>query len=395
MKKITDLNLKELNVLIRVDFNVPVNENKVLDIYRIEQSKKTIQYCLDNGACVILMSHLGRPKNNQDTKYSMEPILLVLEELFENDIYFSNDCISNNAIEFSNQLVPGEIHLLENLRFYEQEKNNDTSFAKRLSEHADIYINDAFGVCHREHSSNCAILKYFDKNSTGYGFLIDREISYLKKILINPPKPFTVILGGAKIDDKILMIENMLNNICNLIIGGKMAFAFLKANGEKVGGVKVDKKNENIAKEIIIKAKKRNVNIYLPKDFVCVENIDNQEKTNIKNIQSLSELDLGYDIGPESSLLFDHIITDSNCILWNGPMGMFEKHQFATGTDSVATSIGKTKANNTLSLIGGGDTASAVRSGNLKYSFTHISTGGGACLMILSGKNNKVIREIV
>ena len=197
------------------------------------------------------MSHLGRPKNIVDKKYSLEPILFVLEEMFENDIYFSDDCISSNAINFSNELIPGEIHLLENLRFYRQEKNNDVEFARSLSEHADIFINDAFGVCHREHASNCAILNFFDHNTSGFGFLINSEISYLKKILVKPPKPFTLILGGAKIDDKILMIENILHNTDNILIGGKMAFSFLNAKGENVGGANVDKENETIAKNII------------------------------------------------------------------------------------------------------------------------------------------------
>ncbi len=395
MKKITDIDMKGMNVLIRVDFNVPIVENKVTDIYRIEQAKKTIQYCIDQGASVILISHLGRPKNILDKKYSLEPILFVLEKMFDNDIYFSDDCISTKAINFSNELMPGEIHLLENLRFYNQEKNNDATFARSLSEHADIFINDAFGVCHREHASNCAILNFFDHNTSGYGFLIQSEISYLKKILLNPPKPFTVILGGAKIDDKILMIENMLQNTDNLLIGGKMAFSFLKAKGENVGGVNVDEENVIIAKDIMDKAKQKNVKIYLPKDFVCVENDSNEEVWSIKKLVNLCKYDFGYDIGPETSLLFDKVIVSSKCILWNGPMGRFEMHQFATGTDSVANSVGKIREKNALSVIGGGDTASAVNSRDLRNNFNHISTGGGASLMILSGKKNKIIMEIL
>ena len=395
MKKITDIDIKGMNVLIRVDFNVPIVENKVADSYRIEKAKKTIQYCLDQGACVILMSHLGRPKNIVDKKYSLEPILFVLEEMFDNDIYFSDDCISSNAINFSNELIPGEIHLLENLRFYKQEKNNDVEFARSLSEHADIFINDAFGVCHREHASNSAILNFFDHNTSGFGFLINSEISYLKKILVKPPKPFTLILGGAKIDDKILMIENMLHNTDNILIGGKMAFSFLKAKGENVGGANVDKENITIAKNIIGKAKQKSVKIYLPKDFVCVEKDSNVEVWSIKKLVNLCKYDLGYDIGPETSLLFDQVIVSSKCILWNGPMGRFELHQFATGTDSVANSVGKIKGRNALTVVGGGDTASAVNSKDLKQSFNHISTGGGASLMILSGKKNKIIKEIL
>jgi len=389
MNSVDKLDLEGLNVLIRVDFNVPIEGRRVFDNYRIKESIPTIKYCLDNGAAVILMSHLGRPTNNTDMKFSLEPVFFELEKLVDNEIFFSDDCISKSAINFSNELMPGEIHLLENLRFYKDEQENSNKFAEKLSEHADVYINDAFGVSHRQHSSNFAILKYFNKEDIAYGRLIEKELKNLNAIIDKPQKPFTVIMGGAKIDDKIPMIERILEKADNIIIGGKMAFAFLKASNMNVGAVKVEDKLEKLSNNIIEKAKKNNINIILPKDFVCIRDLNNYENWDIKNVESLNENDFGFDIGPESSFEFGNIIKASKSILWNGPMGVFEKKQFATGTDSIATDVGYVREKGGQVVAGGGDTASAVNSIDLNHNFNHISTGGGASLEVLSGKKLK------
>ena len=386
MQNLNDIELKDLNVLIRVDFNVPISNGKVLDNFRIKESLDTIKYCLDRGACVIIISHLGRPGGSKDLRYSLEPVFFELEDHLENEIFFSSDCISEEAINFSNELMPGEIHLLENLRFHKGEQENCDIFAEKLSEHADVYINDAFGVSHRQHASNNSILKFFENEDVAYGRLIEKELLYLNKIIDMPQKPFTLIMGGAKIEDKIPMLFKIIDKVNNIIIGGKMAFAFLKARGKRTGGVEVNSELEQMAKKIISKIDEKSINLFLPLDFVCIKNINNTDEWDIKNIKNLNDSDLGFDIGPETSFKFGDIIKNSNSVLWNGPMGVFEKSQFATGTDSIATDVGYVKDNGGLVVAGGGDTASAVNSSGLKNNFNHISTGGGASLYILSGK---------
>jgi len=386
MKTLKDININNKRVLIRFDYNVPIENDVVKDTFRLDASVETINYCLAQNASIIIISHLGRPKNN-DPKLSVYPILDYLEEKFNVFVHYSDDCISKEAIDKSQKMLKNEIHLLENLRYYDEEISNDEVFAEKLSRHADVYINDAFGLSHRQHASNSSILKYFDEKCIG--LLIQKEI---KNLSTNIDKKTIVIIGGAKISTKINMINKYLGNASHILIGGAMAFTFMKAMGKNIGGSLYEQNMIDIANDIMNSSKDKGTNIVLPNDFVCSK--DNSDKFDVLNSDNLTDSDVGYDIGPETSMNYSMIIKNSAKVIWNGPMGMFEKPEYATGTQAVCYEIKESTINNNLiSIVGGGDTVRAIKSFTNTSDFTHVSTGGGASLKVLSGEKLDFVKS--
>ncbi len=392
MKDITKLDLKNKRVLIRVDFNVPLKSGSILDDFRIRESLKTIKYCLSREASIVLISHLGRPKGNFQQSLSLDPISFFLEDLLDLDIMFSNDCISQDAINLSSQMIPGEIHLLENLRFYNEETENNLEFAKQLSLHGDVFINDAFATCHRSHASNVGISKFFKNKSLG--FLIKKELEYLDSAIKKSSLPSILILGGSKVIDKIDFIKKMIDKNDHILIGGKMAFAFLKAQNQNIGANVFDDANINTAKQILDYAEINNVEITLPLDFVCSRSLSGDTTWRICTISDMKEDEFGYDIGPETTMDFQMHISKAKTIIWNGPLGVSEIPAFSTGTQAVAAAVIDQTKMGALSLVGGGDTASALKSYGLIGGFSHISTGGGAFLHLLTDKILPAIKSI-
>ena len=384
IKTLKSFDLKDKNILIRADFNVPINNQVVTNNFRIKSSLSTIKTCLDSGASITLMSHLGRPNGKRCDDLSLVPVGEELASLLEMPIKFSDDCISTDSIDTSISLKAGEIHLLENLRFHPGEESNDYEFSSRLSRHGQIFINDAFGTAHRSHSSNIGVVPYF-KNA-GIGWLMDKEINYLTQLIRKPNKPLTLILGGAKIGTKLKLIENFLNIANNIIIGGGMAFTFLKALGKNVGGSLVDDAMINTAKNIMSKARAEGVRIVLPVDVMCSQSLDNIEEEGPFFIEDIGDKLMGLDIGPKSVEKFKRILDKSETILWNGPMGVFEKEEFEYGTKEIAKYLAICADNDNSIIIGGGDTAAAVEYFGLIKDMTHVSTGGGASLELLCGK---------
>ena len=389
LRKISSIDFKSSNttsgktVLIRVDYNVPVENELVTDDYRILKSIPTIKYCLEKGAKVVLMSHMGRPKGKADSKLSLIPAGEKLAELLEMPIKFSNDCISEDAIDVSKNLKDGEIHLLENLRFYNEETENNSKFASKLAKHGSIYINDAFGTAHREHASNAGIVKHFA--TKGMGFLMEQEVKFLSDKLTNPPKPLSLIIGGSKIDTKIAVIENFLEVADNIIIGGAMANTFLLAMNYSVGMSLVENDKVDIAKNLLKKASKKGTNITLPLDFSGELDSFGSGEICIADAKDIPENMICEDIGEKSIKLFSKIISSSNTLLWNGTVGVAENPNFAVGTNRIVDAIVE---NNLTSIVGGGDTVAAIRnySESIIEELSHVSTGGGSCLEMLSGK---------
>ena len=384
MKDIKKLNLKNKRAIIRVDFNVPLKNGIILDDFRIKESLKTIKYCLEEGASIVLISHLGRPKGKYIQSLSLDPIAFLLEDLLDVDIMFSNDCISEDSINLSTQMEPGEIHLLENLRFYNEEIENNIDFSQKLSLHGNVFINDAFATCHRSHASNVGISKFIKDKSLG--FLVEKELKNIDKSINRASKPSALILGGAKVVDKIEFIESMIEKNDFILVGGAMAFSFLKAMGKNIGGQLIDNENIIIAKRLIEYADSQNVKIILPTDFVCAKNLSGESSWRISSIENIKNDEFGYDIGPETSMNFQMILSKAKTIIWNGPLGVTEIPAFSTGTQAVASTVIDQTNSGALSIIGGGDTASALKSYGLINGFTHISTGGGAFLHLLSDK---------
>ena len=384
MKDIKKLNLKNKRAIIRVDFNVPLKNGIILDDFRIKESLKTIKYCLEEGASIVLISHLGRPKGKYIQSLSLDPIAFLLEDLLDVDIMFSNDCISEDSINLSTQMEPGEIHLLENLRFYNEEIENNIDFSQKLSLHGNVFINDAFATCHRSHASNVGISKFIKDKSLG--FLVEKELKNIDKSINRASKPSALILGGAKVVDKIEFIESMIDKNDFILVGGAMAFSFLKAMGKNIGGQLIDNENIIIAKRLIEYADSQNVKIILPTDFVCAKNLSGESSWRISSIENIKNDEFGYDIGPETSMNFQMILSEAKTIIWNGPLGVTEIPAFSTGTQAVASTVIDQTNSGALSIIGGGDTASALKSYGLINGFTHISTGGGAFLHLLSDK---------
>ena len=392
MKFLEDIDLNGKKVLIRVDYNVPINNGQVIDDFRIKSSLPTIRYCLDNGASIILMSHLGRPNGSIKNNLSLDPISFYLEDLLNTEVLFSNDCISNESIELSSKLSKGEIHLLENLRFYKEEEENDNFFSKKLSKHADVYINDAFGTAHREHSSNVGILKYFDEKCVGK--LVRNELDNLNTTLNAAEKPNILILGGAKIKSKIKLILNMLNNVDTILIGGAMSYAFLKVIGQNIGAHIIDKENIELATSIIEKSKKLNVNIVLPTDVVAATEMQNNVPWRVTEVTNLEEDEYGFDIGPETMMNFEMFLSNAKTITWNGPLGVTEIPIFATGTEAVSSMVRECTVNGAKSIIGGGDIAAAISKCSDYSEYTHVSTGGGASLEFMSGKKLIALKSL-
>lgn len=380
-KTILDGNFNEKRVLVRVDFNVPLDSktHEVKDDRRIVESLPTIKYLLEKNAKVILISHLGRPKGVDDS-LRMKPVAEKLSVLLSRPVFYLTDCIGDKVQTFISRMAPGEVLLLENVRFYKEEEKNDENFAKRLAELADIYVNDAFGTSHRAHASTATIAKFLPAYA---GFLIKKELDYLGTLLTNPESPFTAILGGLKVSDKIMVIENLLNKVESLIIGGAMAFTFLKALSKETGLSPVENDKLDIAKKIIYTASQKKVNLILPVDFLVVVSPDKPETKKIVTTDKFPEDMTGVDIGPESIKLFQKIIKESKTVFWNGPMGIFETRDYADGTKGVAEAISDERI---ISIIGGGDTASAVLELGYANKIKHISTGGGASLEFLEGK---------
>ena len=389
LRKLKSFDLHSKRILIRVDFNVPILDDVVVDDYRIRKTIPTIKHCIDQGAKVILMSHLGRPKGKIKPELSLMPTGEKLAELLEMPIKFSHDCVSEDAINVSHNLQPGEVHLLENLRFYNEETNNDSQFSMNLSKHGEIFINDAFGTAHREHASNVGIVSHF--MNKGIGFLIEKELEFLSETLTDPSLPLLLIIGGAKIDTKIDVINHFLGLADNIVIGGAMANTFLAADGYHMGKSLVESDKIDIAKKILLNASKTKTKIILPIDFtgeldsIGSKDFYHADKDNIKD-NMICE-----DIGQSSIDLFKRVISQSKTIFWNGTVGIAENKKFAVGTESIIDEIVDSEC---ISVIGGGDTIAAVRNydDELISKFSHASTGGGACLELLSGKKLPAIK---
>ena len=392
IRSLNSFDLKDKRVLIRVDYNVPVENGVVKDAYRIQCSIPTIKECLEAGASVVLMSHLGRPNGSTNDNYSMISVGEVLSDFLEIPIKFSHDCINEDSINVTIGLHPGEVHLLENLRFHRGEEENDFEFSRLLSKHGQIFINDAFGTSHRSHASNVGVTDNFMQK--GMGLLMEKEIQYLMHKFKKPKEPLVLLLGGAKISDKIDMIERFIIKAKSILIGGGMTFTFLKAMGLNVGKSMIDESMISTAKTIIKKARQNRVKIKLPVDFVVSDAIDKPSKIETVSFDSIPDNMIGLDIGPETIKLFSNIILQSGTVLWNGPMGVFEKKEFENGTKSIANLLSDMKDQNIDTIVGGGDSASAIRKFSDIENITHVSTGGGASLELLGGKSLPAITAL-
>jgi phosphoglycerate kinase len=385
MNTIEDIQFKGLRALVRVDFNVPLNGNfEITDFTRINAAEPTIKKILSEGGSVVLMSHLGRPKNGPEEKFSLKHLVAELSKRFETEVKFANDCIGSETESLASNLQPGEILLLENLRYHPEEVKGDIGFAKQLSKLGDIYINDAFGTAHRAHASTSIIAQFFQ--TKGCGYVMQSELDNAAKVLNDPKRPFTAIMGGAKISDKIMIIEKLLDNVDNLIIGGGMAYTFFKALGGNVGSSLVEESKLDLAKDLIKKAKEKNVSLELPIDSVIADNFANDANTEISDNISIPDGWMGLDIGPDAQEVFRRIISRSSTVLWNGPMGVFEMPNFSEGTKSVAKAVRDSTHFGGYSLIGGGDSAAAVNQMGYGEKVSYVSTGGGALLEFMEGK---------
>ena len=386
MEKLTAVSFKGKRVLIRIDFNVPLDANfKITDNSRILGAIPTIKMVIAGGGKVILISHLGRPKNGPENCFSLKHLVNHLSKVLEVDVAFANNCIGETAETAINNLEEGGVLLLENLRFHSEEKMGDTAFAKQLANLADIYINDAFGTAHRAHASTAVIAQFFPE-SKYFGLLLEKEISNLEVILENPQKPFTAIIGGAKITGKIDVIMALLDKVDNLIIGGGMAYTIAKAMGGNIGNSLVEEEKISLAKQLIELAKSKGVNLYLPSDSVNANKFDNNAETNTSEITNIPNGFMGLDIGQESIAKFSEIIEHSKTIIWNGPMGVFEMPNFEKGTREIANAICKVTEKGAYSLVGGGDSVAAIKQFGLADKVSYLSTGGGAMLAFLEGK---------
>ncbi|TPD71921.1 phosphoglycerate kinase [Flavobacterium microcysteis] len=394
MKTLNDFNFKNKKALIRVDFNVPLDDNfKVVDATRIEAAKPTIDKILADGGSVILMSHLGRPKA-KEPKYSLEHILEKTSEVLGKEVKFANDCIGPVAEEAAKNLKPGEILLLENLRYYPEEEAGDVEFSKKLASLGDVYVNDAFGTAHRAHASTTIIAQFFP-NDKCFGTLLAKEIESLNKVLKHSEKPVTAVLGGSKVSSKITVIENILDKIDHMIIGGGMTFTFIKALGGKIGDSICEDDKMELALEILKKAKEKNVEIHLPVDVIAANAFSNDAETKITDVKDIPDGWQGLDAGPESLEIFKKVILNSKTILWNGPLGVFEMEKFSKGTIALGEFIAEATEKGAFSLVGGGDSVAAVKQFGLEPKMSYVSTGGGAMLEMLEGKSLPGIDAII
>ncbi len=392
MLLIQNLSLENETVFIRCDFNVPLDDyGNILDDRRIRETLPTIHYCLDQGCKIILASHLGRPKGKIDLRYSLLPVAKRLSRILNHEIIFSKDVIGKETQSKVSKLKNGEILLLENLRFNPGESENDQDFAQKLAKLADFYINDAFGVSHRAHASVEAITHFFDKEHKGAGFLLQKEINFFHDVLQKPPHPFTLVVGGSKVSTKLEALKHLLPEIDKMIIGGGMAFTFLKALGFEIGNSIVEDDLLDGAKEIIKEAKQYKVKLFLPVDFIIAKEIQQETKSRIVTYQDIPKEYMGVDIGPATLKLFEEAVEKAKIILWNGPMGVFEIEKFSHGSFEFARFIASLHA---TKIIGGGDTAEMIHHANVMKNMTFVSTGGGASLELLSGKKLPGIRAL-
>lgn len=394
MKTIHDFNFQNKKALIRVDFNVPLNDHfEVTDATRIEAAKPTIIKVLEDGGAAVLMSHLGRPQGFED-QYSLKHIVEKVSEVIGVQVKFVDDCIGEKVSDAIETLENGEVLLLENLRFYSEEKNGDLAFAEDLSQWGDIYVNDAFGTAHRAHASTTIVARYFSDKKC-FGDLLAKEIESIDKVLNNSQKPVLAILGGAKVSSKITVIENILDKIDHLLIGGGMTFTFIKAQGGTIGNSICEDDKLDLALEILSKAKDKGVQVHLPVDAVVADVFDNNANTQLVNVDQIPEGWQGLDVGPKSSEIFDEIVNQSKTILWNGPLGVFELETFSKGTIALGESIDKATKNGAFSLVGGGDSVAAVKQFGFADKVSYVSTGGGAMLETLEGKTLPGIEAIL
>ena len=394
MNTIDFLNFSGKKALIRVDFNVPLDDKfNITDDNRMVGAIPTIEKILNDGGSVILMSHLGRPKDGPTEKYSLKHLVRHLAILLNRDVQFADDCIGGSAISKAEGLKSGEVLLLENLRFYKEEEKGDEAFAEKLAALGEVYVNDAFGTAHRAHASTAIIAKFFPA-AKYFGYLMAGELANAEKILNHAEKPFTAIMGGAKVSDKILLIEQLLEKVDNLIIGGGMAYTFAKAQGGQIGNSLVEDDKLDLAVDLLKKAKAKNVNLLLPVDSVIADALAADANTEIAKNNAIPLGWMGLDIGPESVRSFIEVVKSSKTILWNGPMGVFEMKKFESGTKSVAEAVVAATKNGAFSLIGGGDSAAAVAKFGFEDDVSYVSTGGGALLEYMEGKELPGVRAI-
>jgi phosphoglycerate kinase len=384
MRTVDQLDLKGERALIRVDFNVPLDDGIVDDDFRLRAALPTINYCLDQGASVVLMSHLGRPKGKVVDEFSLLPVAENLERLLQEDIIFSRDCISEQSIKVSLGLKAGQVHLLENLRFHPGEESQAPEFAAKLAEHGTVFINDAFGTAHRAHASNVGVAKLFKQKAIGR--LMAKEVKFLQERITDPKKPFVVVLGGAKIAGKLELVREFLPKADRILIGGGMAFTFLKAQGTNIGASLVDDELIDEAAKVLKEAAARGVSILLPRDVAAAESVRETTEWRLSSLEDMKSDEIGLDIGPETCTEFGMALQDAETIFWNGPMGVFEFAPFQAGTEMIIAVIAEATAAGATSVIGGGDSAATIERLSEVRHFTHISTGGGAALELLSGK---------
>ena len=394
MKTINDFDFKGKKALVRVDFNVPQDDNlKVTDNTRIQAVKPTIDKILNDGGSVILMTHLGRPKGKFSDEFSLKNIIPEIEKVLEKSVKFSTDSVGEEARRMSAELQPGEILLLENLRFHSEEENGDANFAKKLAELGDVYVNDAFGTAHRAHASTAVIAEYFPSTKF-FGLLMSNELTSIDKVLKSGEKPITAILGGSKVSSKITIIENMLPAIDNLIIGGGMAFTFIKALGGNIGKSLLEEDKQGLALEILEKAKALDVAVYLPVDSIIATDFNNEAESKEVDIYEIPDEWMGLDAGTRTRKLFNDVIMNSRTILWNGPIGVFEMPNFAGGTVALGDSIAESTKLGAFSLVGGGDSVAFVKQFGYDDKVSYVSTGGGAMLESLEGMELPGVKAI-
>lgn len=388
MSKFSSCNFKGKKALVRVDFNVPLNDKfEITDDTRMRAAVPTIKKILNDGGMVILMSHLGRPKGGPEEKYSLKPLIRHLSDLLGGiTVLFANDCIGEQAYTTAGMMKPGEVLLLENLRFYKQEEQGDESFAKKLAALADIYVNDAFGTAHRAHASTAVIAKFFPVENRMFGLLMEGEVKSAERVLHKSEKPFTAIIGGAKVSDKILIIENLLKKANDIIIGGGMAYTFIRAQGGKTGNSLCEEDRIDMARELLGKAAGMGVNIHLPSDSIIADKFDAGAKISSAPSNNIPDGWLGLDIGELARGEFGNVIRKSKTILWNGPMGVFEMEKFQLGTKAIAEAVAEATEDGAYSLVGGGDSVAAVNQFGFTDKVSYVSTGGGAMLEYFEGK---------
>jgi phosphoglycerate kinase len=394
MKTIDQISFNGKRALIRVDFNVPLDKDyNITDDNRMTAALPTIKKILKDGGAVILMSHLGRPKNGPTEEFSLKHIVPHLADLLGQHVDFADDCIGEDAVQKSKELEKGEVLLLENLRFYKEEEKGDKAFAEKLSKLGDVYVNDAFGTAHRAHASTSIIAQFFP-DAKVFGYLMGAELANAEKILNGAAKPFTAIMGGSKVSDKIELIEKLLDKVDNLIIGGGMAYTFAKADGGNIGTSLVEADKLDLALSLVKKAKEKGVNLLLPVDNVIADAFSNDANTNVAKTGEIPDNWMGLDIGPETVALFSKVVEESKTILWNGPMGVFEMEKFLVGTKAIAEAVAKATDNGAFSLIGGGDSAAAVAKFDMTADVSYVSTGGGALLEYMEGKELPGVKAI-